>query len=177
MFAPYLCHSGQTHRFRRCSSATVGALGYPETTIRRNFTLLTLLSTWLWYPYNIICMALFFQNTVSSTRRQKVLTGYCFKYIDRPFCLRTDGLCHACFITITLRRLHPGNCTLRNTSFSIITMAILDCSWALVSLTRSRVQVLTGYVTSVKSLMSQSGGKWVLVFSKCFPNGILPITN
>ena len=25
-----------------------------------------------------------------SARRQKGLTGYCFKYIDRPFCLRTD---------------------------------------------------------------------------------------
>ena len=29
-----------------------------------------------------------------SARRQKGLTGYCFKYIDRPFCLQTDeALC------------------------------------------------------------------------------------
>ena len=28
----------------------------------------------------------------SSAWRQKDLTGYCFKYIDRPFCLRTDEL-------------------------------------------------------------------------------------
>ena len=26
----------------------------------------------------------------SSTRRQKGLTDYCFKYIDRPFCRQTD---------------------------------------------------------------------------------------
>ena len=26
-----------------------------------------------------------------SVRRQKGLTGYCFKYADRPFCLRTDN--------------------------------------------------------------------------------------
>ena len=30
---------------------------------------------------------------ISSAWRQKGITGYCFKYIDRPFCLRTDVLC------------------------------------------------------------------------------------
>ena len=29
---------------------------------------------------------------ISSTLRQKDLTGYCFKYIDRPFYLLTDDL-------------------------------------------------------------------------------------
>ena len=28
----------------------------------------------------------------SSARRQKGLTGYCFKYIDRPFCLQANDL-------------------------------------------------------------------------------------
>ena len=28
----------------------------------------------------------------SSAQRQKGLTGYCVKYIDRPFCLGTDAL-------------------------------------------------------------------------------------
>ena len=28
----------------------------------------------------------------SSARRQKVLTGWCFKYKDRPFCLRTNKI-------------------------------------------------------------------------------------
>ena len=28
----------------------------------------------------------------SSAGRQKGLTGYCFKFIDRPFCLETDDL-------------------------------------------------------------------------------------
>ena len=28
----------------------------------------------------------------SSVRRQKGLTGYCFKYIGRPFCLQTDAV-------------------------------------------------------------------------------------
>ena len=27
-----------------------------------------------------------------SVQRQKGLTGYCFKYTDRPFCLRTDEM-------------------------------------------------------------------------------------
>ena len=27
---------------------------------------------------------------ILSVQRQKGLTGYCFKYIDRPFCLHTD---------------------------------------------------------------------------------------
>ena len=31
-------------------------------------------------------------DTKPSARRQKGLTGYCFKYIDRPFCLWTDNL-------------------------------------------------------------------------------------
>ena len=29
---------------------------------------------------------------LTSVWRQKGLTGYCFKYTDRPFCLRTDAL-------------------------------------------------------------------------------------
>ena len=28
----------------------------------------------------------------SSARRQKGLTGYCFKYIERPLCLQTDEI-------------------------------------------------------------------------------------
>ena len=32
------------------------------------------------------------QEHCSSVRRQKGLTGYCFKYTDRPFCLRADVL-------------------------------------------------------------------------------------
>ena len=40
----------------------------------------------------------------SSAWRQKGLTGYCFKYIDRPFCLRTGGMtlsaiCKSCHIS------------------------------------------------------------------------------
>ena len=31
-----------------------------------------------------------------SVWRQKGLTGYCFKYIDRPFCLRADDLMISC---------------------------------------------------------------------------------
>ena len=31
-------------------------------------------------------------NHNSSAWRQKDLTAYCFKYIDRPFCLQTDEL-------------------------------------------------------------------------------------
>ena len=31
-------------------------------------------------------------RNISSARRHKDLTGYCFKYIDRPFCLRTDDI-------------------------------------------------------------------------------------
>ena len=31
-------------------------------------------------------------RNITSARRQKDLTGYWFKYIDRPFCLRTDEL-------------------------------------------------------------------------------------
>ena len=33
-----------------------------------------------------------FSNKNSSAWRQKGLTGDCFKYIDRPFCLQTDEL-------------------------------------------------------------------------------------
>ena len=35
-------------------------------------------------------LLLMFGKHMSSAWRQKGLTGYCFKYIDRPFCLRTD---------------------------------------------------------------------------------------
>ena len=31
-------------------------------------------------------------TNTSSAWRQKDLTGYCFNYIDRPFCLRTDDM-------------------------------------------------------------------------------------
>ena len=34
VFAPRLRHSGQTHRFRRCSSAAAGALEYPKKNSR-----------------------------------------------------------------------------------------------------------------------------------------------
>ena len=34
------------------------------------------------------------QRYISSARRQKGLTGYCFKYIDRSFYLQTDDLRH-----------------------------------------------------------------------------------
>ena len=34
VFAPCFCHSGQTRRFRRCSSAAVGALEYPKKNSR-----------------------------------------------------------------------------------------------------------------------------------------------
>ena len=33
-------------------------------------------------------------KTISSVWRRKGLTGYCFKYIDRPFCLWTDDFVH-----------------------------------------------------------------------------------
>ena len=36
-------------------------------------------------------------GSLSSARRQKGLTGYCFKYIDRPFCLQTDTVSITCF--------------------------------------------------------------------------------
>ena len=32
------------------------------------------------------------KNHISSARRQKDLSDYCFKYTDRPFCLRTDDI-------------------------------------------------------------------------------------
>ena len=40
------------------------------------------------------CMYIYNDNTKhnSSAQRQKSLTGYCFKNIDRPFCLQTDEL-------------------------------------------------------------------------------------
>ena len=34
VFTPRLCHRGQTHRFRHCSSATVGAFEYPKKNSR-----------------------------------------------------------------------------------------------------------------------------------------------
>ena len=49
VFVPRLCHSGQTHRFRRCLSAAAGALQYPKTNSRNGkkeelcFTVLYLL--------------------------------------------------------------------------------------------------------------------------------------
>ena len=35
---------------------------------------------------------LHFEYSISSVRRQKGLTGYCFKYTDRPFCLQANDL-------------------------------------------------------------------------------------
>ena len=35
VFAPRLCHSGQTHRFRHCSSAAAGALEHPKKNSRK----------------------------------------------------------------------------------------------------------------------------------------------
>ena len=34
VFAPRLCHSGQTHRFKHCLSAAAGALEYPKKNSR-----------------------------------------------------------------------------------------------------------------------------------------------
>ena len=43
VFASHLCHSGQTHRFRHCSLAAMGAFEYPKTipemAIERKFML------------------------------------------------------------------------------------------------------------------------------------------
>ena len=33
-----------------------------------------------------------YTSAYTSVRRQKGLTAYCYKYIDRPFCLRTDKM-------------------------------------------------------------------------------------
>ena len=33
-----------------------------------------------------------YEILISSAWRQKGLTGYCFKYIDRPFCLQSDDM-------------------------------------------------------------------------------------
>ena len=41
---------------------------------------------------NLILVLSKLQKHNSSAWRQKGLTGYCFKYIDRGFCLRTDEL-------------------------------------------------------------------------------------
>ena len=38
------------------------------------------------------CMYKCFEYIMSSAWRQKGLTGYCFKYTDRPFCLRTNNV-------------------------------------------------------------------------------------
>ena len=36
------------------------------------------------------------EKACSSARRQKGLAGYCFNYIDRPFCFQTDVFyCHS----------------------------------------------------------------------------------
>ena len=46
-------------------------------------------------PQNIVINLLLklFVQYITSARRQKGLTGYCFKYIDRPFYLQTDDKC------------------------------------------------------------------------------------
>ena len=38
VFAPCLCHRGQTHMFRHCSSAAAGALEYPKKKSRNGDT-------------------------------------------------------------------------------------------------------------------------------------------
>ena len=47
----------------------------------------------LWSRQHVKMLMMYYglsKINMSSARRQKVLTGYCFKYVDRPFCLRTD---------------------------------------------------------------------------------------
>ena len=46
------------------------------------YHLFTKLCSYRWYNW--------FEMICTSARIQKGLTGYCFKFIDRPFCLRTD---------------------------------------------------------------------------------------
>ena len=41
---------------------------------------------------NTTRLSMLLHNSSSSAQRQKGLTGNCFKYIDRPFCLQTDIL-------------------------------------------------------------------------------------
>ena len=59
VFAPCLCHSGQTHRFRRCSSAAVGALEYRREKfqkLQQRGTLLYLLYSLYVKTYKIGCL-------------------------------------------------------------------------------------------------------------------------
>ena len=57
----------------------------------------------------------------SSVRRQKDLTGYCFKYIDRPYCLRTDDMYHK--LTVVTLEIITG-CTLVKTHTSARCVAV-----------------------------------------------------
>ena len=54
----------------------------------------------------------------SLARRQKGLTGYCFKYIDRPFCLRTDEL----YLPFELFRTNANHVRLSQGSSKMITV-------------------------------------------------------
>ena len=44
------------------------------------------------------------KKIISSVSRQKGLTGYCFKYIDRPFCLKAYNM-HSLHENIVIRNL------------------------------------------------------------------------
>ena len=44
------------------------------------------------YSYSLKGLNWSIINNTSSARRQKGLTSYCFKYVDGPFCLRTDNM-------------------------------------------------------------------------------------
>ena len=48
--------------------------------------------TWLWCTVLLHAMNQTTNVFNSSARRQKGLTGYCFKYTDRPFCLQANKL-------------------------------------------------------------------------------------
>ena len=44
------------------------------------------------YFQNVFSFVVNSKLLISSAQRQKGLTGYCFKYRDRPFCLQTNDL-------------------------------------------------------------------------------------
>ena len=60
---------------KRFECMTFGSGTFPEPDIPDHRTITHLIS-----------------SITSSALRQKGLTGCCFKYIDRPFCLRTDDM-------------------------------------------------------------------------------------
>ena len=60
------------------------------------------------YPITYIIMWYFYITFNSSAWMQKCLIGYCFKYKDRPFCLKTDAMfgnfldCRKCSLNFKL---------------------------------------------------------------------------